>query len=69
MGARTDALEQHIRSERNELGRNLRELETRVREETDWRNQFARHMKKILAVAFGFGLLFSLVIPAKRKHK
>jgi len=57
----------HIESQRNELGRNLNELETRVRRTTDWRAQFDRNPMLMMGVALGGGLLLGTITASSRK--
>jgi len=57
----------HIESQRNELGRNLNELETRVRRTTDWRAQFDRNPMLMMGVALGGGLLLGTMTASSRK--
>jgi hypothetical protein len=57
MDERPDKIMSHIESERNRLGQNLNELETRVRDTTDWRTQFNRHPYVGIGIALGGGLL------------
>jgi DNA repair exonuclease SbcCD ATPase subunit len=68
MGERADAIEREIEQERAELGRNLEELETRVKEAADWRVQFERHSGAMMALAFGGGLLLAALIGGRRNH-
>jgi hypothetical protein len=63
---RTDQIEDHIRSTQRELGSNLEELESRVRNAVDWRVQFERHPAAFLGVAFAGGLLLSAGFGGRR---
>lgn len=65
MGERTDAIEREIEQERVELGRNLEELEHRVKQATDWRVQFERHTGGVMALAFSGGLLLAAMLGAR----
>ena len=65
MGERADAIEREIEQERVELGRNLEELEHRVKEATDWRVQFERHAGGMMAMAFGGGLLMAALFGGR----
>lgn len=48
-------IERHIESTRENLGRNLDEIESRVRSKFDWRQQYDRNPWMVLGVAFGVG--------------
>jgi hypothetical protein len=63
MGGETlDQIERHIAATRNQLGDNLNELETRLRDSLDWRTQFDAHPLPMVAIAFGVGILLSSII-------
>jgi len=57
MDEKPDQIMSHIESQRDQLGRNLNELETRVKRTTDWRVQFDRNPMLMMGVALGGGLL------------
>ena len=57
MDEKPDQIMNHIESQREQLGRNLNELETRVKRTTDWRAQFDRNPMLTMGVALGGGLL------------
>jgi hypothetical protein len=69
MGEAANAIEREIEQERVELGRNLEELEHRVKEATDWRVQFSRHTGSMIALAFGGGLLLAVLAGARSNHR
>ncbi len=69
MGERADAIEREIEQERVELGRNLEELEHRVKEATDWRVQFDRHTGGMMALAFSGGLLLAAFLGGRSNHR
>ena len=52
----------HIESQRDQLGRNLNELETRVKRTTDWRAQVDRNPMLAMGVALGGGLLLGSIV-------
>lgn len=57
---RTSArIEDHIDDARESLGQNLRELESRVKDAIDWRQQFEKHPAAFLGAAFGSGVLLA----------
>jgi hypothetical protein len=55
----TDQIRQHIDAEREQLGRNLDEIEDRVKKATDVKHQFDRHTAWILGGAVAGGFLLS----------
>jgi ElaB/YqjD/DUF883 family membrane-anchored ribosome-binding protein len=60
MGGETlEQIERHIDVTRSQLGENLNELETQLRNVVDWRVQFDARPWPLLGVAFGAGLLLS----------
>lgn len=52
----------HIDETRSELGRNVNELERRVRRTFDWRTQFERRPFTSLGIVFGAGVLLSRLV-------
>ena len=65
MGETPTEIEAHIAEKRAELGRDLQEIEHRVREAVDWREQARRHPNAVYAAAFGIGMLLGF-FPAIR---
>ena len=61
MGQDTQQIEQEIRSERRELDRNLRDLETQAKALTDWRTHYRNHTGLALGAAFAGGLAIGLL--------
>ncbi len=57
MGAKSDQIVTEIDAQRSRLGRNLVELETRLRGATDWRTHYQKHPFAATGLAFGAGLL------------
>jgi hypothetical protein len=69
MDEKPDEIMSHIESQRDQLGRNLNELESRVKGATDWRLQFDKNPMMMMGVAVGGGILLgSLVGGAARKR-
>jgi ElaB/YqjD/DUF883 family membrane-anchored ribosome-binding protein len=58
----TSKIKHHIDSEREQLGRNLDEIEDRVRTATDLRAQFNKNTGWILGAAVAGGFLLSLTL-------
>jgi hypothetical protein len=67
MGERTEQIEREIAQERDSLGRNLNELERRVKSAGDWRVQFDRHPMAMMGLAFGGGLILSAVLGEREE--
>jgi len=57
----------HIESQRDQLGRNLNELESRVKSATDWRVQFNKNPMLMMGVALGGGMLLGSMVGSSRK--
>ena len=67
MGENTSQIEREIRAERTELGRNLRELESKARDIADWRTHHRNHPGLFLGLAFSGGVLLGLLATPSRK--
>ena len=61
MGEDPRAIEEAIRMERHELGRNIDHLQERARALADWRTQYRNHAGASLALAFGGGIALGLL--------
>ena len=61
MGEDARAIEETIRMERHELGRNIEQLQDRTRALTDWRTQYRNHAGVSIALAFGGGIALGLL--------
>lgn len=57
MDERSDQIVDHIERQRNELGRNLDELQNKVRDAADWRSHFDKHPAVMIGIALGGGML------------
>jgi uncharacterized protein DUF3618 len=68
MGETTNQIERRIDAERDQLGQNLHELQTKVEEATDWRLQFQKRPMAFIGAAFGTGLLFALVAGGRSRR-
>jgi hypothetical protein len=64
MGASTEQIEQEIRAERDDLGRNLEDLEFKAKELADWKVHFRNHPAAFLGAAAGFGVLLGALAPS-----
>ena len=56
-----------IETRRESLGASLDTLESRVKQQTDWRTHFARNPAPILYGALGAGVLLGLWLVPRRK--
>jgi hypothetical protein len=61
VGTTAREIEQHIATERVELDRNIRELQTRVKNVTDWKWQVRKRPLGALAVAAGGGFAAAML--------
>jgi hypothetical protein len=68
MGETPREIEQHIHVARVELGNNLNELETRIRDATNWRTHVNRKPLTMVAVAFGAGVVLAALIGGRRSR-
>ena len=59
MGETTGQIESHIANKRADLHSNLKELESKVKSATDWRQYFQKHTGTMVAAAFGGGIMIS----------
>ena len=67
MGENTSQIEREIRAERTELGRNLRELESKARTMTDWRTHHRNNPGLSMGLAFSGGFVLGLLtMPSRR---
>jgi hypothetical protein len=65
MDEKPDQIIGHIEAQRDQLGRNLNELETRVRETANWRTWFDRNPVMVMGAALGGGLLVGSMLGGK----
>jgi hypothetical protein len=66
MGETPDQIERHIYEKRTELGENINELQQKVKTAVDWRAQFEQRPLVMVGIAFGGGLLLSMLIGRGR---
>jgi hypothetical protein len=64
MGQTADQIKQEIDQQREMLGTNLQQLETKVKDTMDWRTQFEQRPMAGIGLAFGAGFLLSVLIPS-----
>jgi hypothetical protein len=65
VGEITHEIEREIRDSREDLGRNLNELEDKARELADWRTHYRNHSGTFLGAAFAVGALAAMAtVPA-----
>ena len=69
MGENTSQIEREIRAERHELGRNLRELESKARDIADWRVHHRNHPGLFMGLAFSGGLMLGLLATPARNGR
>ena len=69
MGENTNQIEQEIRARREDLGRNLNELEDKARDLADWRTHYRNHSGAFLSVAFGAGVMLALATMPRRQSR
>jgi hypothetical protein len=62
MEQESERIERHIEETREDLGRNLSELEDRVRTTFDWRAQYDRNPWLVLALTFSGGVAISALL-------
>jgi len=67
MDEKPDQIIGHIEAQRDQLGRNLNELEHKVRRSTDWRTYYDRNPMLILGAALGGGVLLGATVGGSDK--
>lgn len=65
----SDQIVNDIERQRDELGRDLDELQSKVRVATDWKAQFEKHPYYFLGAAFGGGLLVSALAAGRSSRE
>ena len=67
MGAKSDQIVTEIDAQRSRLGKNLVELESRLRDVADWRAHYEKHPFAFTGLAFGAGLLVGAWVRGNRR--
>ena len=68
MAQRSDQIKQHIDQERERLGSNVREIESRVRRTTDWRAAFEKSPWMLMGAAVAGGLILSGLVGGQPRE-
>jgi hypothetical protein len=69
MDEKPDEIMSHIESQRDQLGRNLNELESRVKSAADWRMQFNKNPMLMMGVALGGGMLLGTMVGGAQARR
>jgi hypothetical protein len=70
VGEDTSTIEREIRDRRDNLDRNLEELEDKARELVDWRTHYREHTALFVGAAAGLGFLLGLkAVPRATRHR
>jgi hypothetical protein len=69
MGETPDQIERHIYEKRSELGENISELQEKVKTAVDWRAQFDQRPMVMMGLAFGGGLLLSMLFSGRKNSR
>jgi hypothetical protein len=69
MDEKPDEIMNEIEMQRNQLGANLNELESRVRRTADWRAHFDSNPMLMLGAALGGGVLLGAIVNGSRSSR
>ena len=69
MDQTADQIETHIERTRANLGDNLKELEQKVKDATDWRHHFENHPMTMMGMAFGGGIALATLLRNGRRRR
>lgn len=64
MDEKPEQILEYIETQRNKLGANLNELESRVRQTTDWRAHFDQNPMLMLGAALGGGIMLGAIVSS-----
>lgn len=67
MGAQSNAIAEHIREERDELGRDIRDLEAMVREEP--KRYLHQNLPRFIGIVFGALFLIGFALANRRSYR
>jgi hypothetical protein len=65
MDETTGQIEQHINRQRENLGQNIDELQTKVKNAVDWRMRVREHPLTMVGIAFGAGVVASVLVDGR----
>jgi hypothetical protein len=68
MGEKSNQITRDIEEQRAQLGSNLEELEGKVKDIADWRQQFQNSPLTMMGLALGGGILLSSVLGGRRSR-
>ena len=68
MGEKPAQIEHEIEIRRERIGRNIQDLQDRVADMKDWRKQFQRRPGAFMGLAFGVGVMVSLMLSNGNSH-
>ena len=68
MGEEASQLENHIEEQRSLLERNIREIESKAAQATDWRTAYRSRPLAAIGLAFTGGFIASWLLPGRNKH-
>jgi len=66
MGETINQIERELAAERDELGRNLNELETKARELADWRHYYRNHPGALIGAAVASGVVLGIIAGGRK---
>ena len=69
MAQRSDEIKQHIDQERQRLGSNIREIQSRVKRSTDWHTAFEKNPWMLMGAAAAAGLILASVVVGSRSSE
>ena len=69
MGERSDRIEQHIQQERSDCRDNMIELRQKMARSVNWRVQCGERPLTMLGIAFGGGVLLSVLMGGTRRSR
>jgi hypothetical protein len=61
MGETISQIERDLEAERNQLNRNLNELETKAKQMTDWKHYYRNHPGQLIGAALATGVVLGII--------